>query len=213
MAITFPRDLPAVLRVPGESFRLDRYMQVNRFRGGTEDVIEVAQPRWRIAWNLGTVDDATYQEIEAFLESLLGGAREFLAWRRNRPLPRMYRGGLDGLTRHGGGAFDGTATVTAISATGLTLATLPTGFAFKAGDMIGLVEDGRYGLHMAMEDVTATAGVASLTVEPKIMTSQFTTAAVANLDRPKAKFILQSWSGERAHERLPMTIEAYQRLT
>jgi hypothetical protein len=213
MAITFPRDLPSVLRVPGESFRLERFMQTNRFRGGSDDVIEVADPRWRLSWSLGDVDDATYQELEAFFESLIGGAREFLAYRRNRPRPRLYRSGFSGESRHGGGAFDGSATVTALSATQVTLATLPSAFALKAGDMVGLVEDGRYGLHMALEDATAVGGVVTLTVEPKIKTNLFSTSATAQFDRPKAKMILTDWNGERAHERLPMTIDAYQRLT
>jgi hypothetical protein len=80
--------------------------------------------------------------------------------------------------------------VTAISETGLTISTLPSTFALKAGDAIGIEEDGVYALHTITEDATAAAGTVSLLVEPFIKANLFSTSATARVVDPRVQMML-----------------------
>lgn len=191
MTITYPRELPAWLRVLTPTvFAVSRDESRNRRRDGTMQIIERSDPFWRLELQTGNLTPDRQAELEAFLASLSRGSRDFLYRDPRHLTPRTYPGGFDGLTRHGGGAFDGTATVTAISPASITVSGLPSTFALKAGDRFGLVEDGEYCTCIVMEDATAAAGVVTLAPDPMIRTTIFSTAASANFLRPAARMLL-----------------------
>lgn len=212
MALVFPRDFPAVLRVNSENFPLKRYLNRNTRRGGKTQLSGRADPRWQLEWRSTNLNPDQFQEVEAFLESLQGGMNDFLAYRWERPFPKNYRAGFDGLTRYGGGAFDGSAYVDAVTASTITVSGLPATFNLAAGDMIGLVQSGAYGLHMLMEDVAAASGVATVTVQPFVKTNIFDGSASAQFARPKCRMMLDSYSGPRGLAPAPVTISAIQRI-
>ncbi|MBA5779500.1 hypothetical protein H2509_20410 [Stappia sp. F7233] len=188
MTITYPRELP-VANIERAVFELGRDININARRGGGLQVVERGEARWRVEVTFGVMQRPDYQKVRAWWLSLQGGMREFLLHDPAHPRPIIYRTGFAGMTRHGGGAFDGDASVTALTPTALTISGLPTAFDLKAGDYVGLSEGGKRGLHMITEDATAAAGVVTVTVEPFVRTNIFTTAAAVHFDKPKAIFI------------------------
>lgn len=169
-------------------FRLLRSVQTTPLRGGGAVSIDYAPSRWSTtiksaaAWDAGR---EIIDPIRAFVDRLQGGVQRVYMWDWMRAYPRSYPDGFAALPRAGGGSFDGTANVTALTASTIALSTLPASFALKAGDMVGLVEGEKRGLYRIVEDVTANgSGVATVTVEPKVELTLFTDAATANFDKP-----------------------------
>ncbi|WP_375458890.1 hypothetical protein [uncultured Enterovirga sp.] len=215
MALAFPRAM--LCGVLSSQFEIRRFMSTNQLAGGTTQVREAAEPRWMAEFTYAPMGRAAFQQLQAWLDTLRGGLRFFLAHDALKPYPVGYgKAALLALTRAGGGAFDGTATLSSISATGFTLTSLPGGFALKAGDHIGLVQSGRFGLFRIVEDATASGGGAvTLTVEPRVPTNLFTTGALAHLVRPSCTMILDpaSISASRsAGSRAPITFSGIQAL-
>lgn len=212
MTITFPRDLPSVLEVVDEDFTLVRDQNTNRRKGAKSQVSDRSDPYWSVEWTTTPIDKDEFQELEAWLMSFKGGMLDFLGYRVDRPYPKNYREGFDGLTRHGGGAFAGDAYVDAVTSTTITISGLPTTFALKAGDMVGLSEDGNRGLYQIMEDATASAGVVTVTVESFVLTTIFSAAAAAHFDRPPCLMKVVDWSGPRRPGLSAVKISAEQRI-
>jgi hypothetical protein len=126
---------------------------------------------------------------------------------------------MAGLTRVGGGGFTGTASLTSVTAYGLTFGgatKLPPNFVIKTGDYVSLVQSDRYSLHRVVEDATGDAnGILTLNVRPFIATSLFTTAAVANFMLPLAEFVAESesWIGDpKADDRIQVAWTAKSRI-
>ncbi len=195
MAITYPRALPAT-RFARSNFQLQRYNSVNLIEGGATEGFDVADPRWRGLFLSRPVAEPDIGVWEAWGESLDGVMKRFLGYDTKRPFPRSYPNGFAGVNRAGGGAFDGTATVTALTASTIGLSGLPANMPLKVGDVVSLVQSAKYGRFRILEDVTGSAGgVATVTVRPFVLTNIFTTAAQANFDKPKAEMIVEpgSW--------------------
>lgn len=192
-------DLPANIFSSG-GFDLEEYMAINRSRGTEIDVFEVAPRRWSCQYQTRHLLRADAQTWKAWHNSLRGGLNQFYGYDPERPYPKDYSTGFAGQTRHGGGSFDGTGTITSVAdAHTITLATLPSTFQFRAGDLIGLVDGSYRAVHEVTADAIASAGAAALTVEPAIITSIFDTSSTFNLVRPKAVMLLVpgTWSAPR----------------
>lgn len=214
MTITYPRSLPAT-RFSMQRLELDPFTSSNQLYGGKTQGRQFAEPRWRGYFRTVELYNATtLREWEAWLDSLDGAVRTFLAHDERYPFPQNYPesaagagDGFTGLDRAGGGAFDGTGAISALSGNSITLTQLPaTTFALKAGDMLGLVESPYYGLYRLLEDVTSNgSGVASVNVRPSVNpvgATLFTTAATYNLIRPKCVMTLEPEFTDRPGERL-----------
>jgi hypothetical protein len=191
MTIVYPRELPAWLRVLTPTrFAVVRDQSINRRRGRPMQVIDKSDPYWSLDLTTGNCTADRVAEMEAWVASLRGGLNDMLYRDPRHVTPRAYGGTFDGLTRHGGGAFDGTADVDSIAPATVTVSDLPSTFALKAGDRIGLEEGGAYSLHRILEDATAVAGVVTLSVDPFIRTGLFSTSATANFLRPAVRMIV-----------------------
>lgn len=196
MAITYPRVLPAGFGLRSQDFELVRFESVNTLEGIPSDAaplqgMEIANPRWRGQFTTQALDRNGRALFRAWHRSLKGVMKTFLGYDFDRPFPGNYKNGFAGINRAGGGAFDGTADVTALTASTIALATLPAAFALKAGDYIGLTEGTKRALHSILEDITANgSGAVTVTVEPPVLTNIFTAAAVANFDKPTAEMIV-----------------------
>ena len=181
-------------------FDLKRYNSVNRLYGGQTTSREQAEPRWSCQFTTSNLNASEVRRWRAFWDRMRGGLRGFLAHDPLQALPLAYPGGFGGMTRAGGGAFDGTADVTSFpSLNHIALGTLPAGFSIASGDMIGLIESGRYGLYRILDAVVANgSGVATVLVEPRLglVTSRFTASAVANFLQPSCVMVPDpsSWS-------------------
>lgn len=172
MALTFPRDLPAVGFTVGTLFTLERREARATTRGGDPQAIELASPLWNMRYRTIPLSEADAETVDAWLASLRGGAKKFKAWSPLRQWPLAYPTGFGGQTRQGGGSFDGTATITATAGTldSVTINTLPSTFKITTGDLVSIgYASGARTLHKAMETVTASAGAASFAVEPVLL--------------------------------------------
>ena len=167
---------------------------VNMLEGGVTQSFEFADPRWAAEFTTRTLSKDERAIYRAWNETLRGSLHPFLAHDYDRPFPGAYPNGFD-LTRATGGVFDGLATVTGLTATTISVSTLPANFILQIGDYIGLIEAGKRGLHRIVEAVTGNSGGAvTVTVEPAVLTNVFTTAALANFSRPEAEMIVQPGS-------------------
>jgi hypothetical protein len=214
VTITFPRSLPAFANMKTALFRLMQYVAVTPLRNGKMPATELGQAYWKGFFETRPLNRWEFGEFAACWDSMRGGVKTFKANDPMRPYPNAYRAGFGGLTRAGGGAFDGTADVTALTASTIALATLPAGFVVTAGDYVGLTEGSLIGLYRIIEAVTANgSGVATVTVEPKIL-SAFTAAAVANFEKPPAEFVIDhdSWDGMPSISAAPIKFEAWQKV-
>lgn len=204
MAITYPRALPAELRIQRSNFYPVYGTSGPEYtRGGGVQNIEHSDPYWVCEIESSEVRASDAVALRTWLDTLRGGMKTFLAHDQARPRPAAYANdsAVTSLTRATvGGAFNGTFELTTITAYALRTAsaslTLPNGFQLRVGDYISVVQNNRYSLHRVTEDVQATAGGQmnasnrEIAIEPWIKTSLFTAGATANILRPLGEFFL-----------------------
>lgn len=206
MAITFPRTM-ILCGVRTIDFKIARYVSTNLLYGGKTQVREQAEPRWMATFSYAPMPRTEFQALQSWLDSLRGGLRDFYAFDPLKSLPVNYRS--SGLP----GGFGGTGTVSSVTVNGFTVSGLPSGFVLKAGDMVGLEEGAKRGLYRITED--ATGASVALTVEPRVNTTLFSSAAVARVVRPVCVMTLdgESISDQRtAQIRNPITFSAIQKV-
>lgn len=182
MTITFPRDLPSTRFRPGSRLHLERQATMAPTRGGLVQVAELGAPLWRVRYETPPMGDLAGAAWEAWFDSLRAGARTFKAVHPFQRYARAYPNGYNGLTKYGGGAFDGTAVLDAVAGTldTVTLSGLPATFVLTAGDLLSFVPTGtKQALHRVTEGATAVNGVLTVAVEPTIRPGYTLSAAVA----------------------------------
>lgn len=192
---TFPLAMPAA--GPGSmAFELKRVDFLSPAAGGRIQGVAAGVPLWLGRYTLGGALGARRSdEWRAFVDLLDGPSRYFLGRDYRRPFPLAY---LDsqfaGLTRAGGGPFDGSATTWSQTLTSdkqplLDLEGLPAGLVLSRGDYVGFRwttggEDRRHLVRLAEPAVADGSGVAAaLAVRPAVHTVVPSTA-VAHLDNP-----------------------------
>ena len=141
MTISFPRDLPEFSgRLLFSQADFDPFYQqtMSPSRGGQVQVANLGPDLWSMSFATDPISYQTGLEYMAWIQSLRGGTRLFKAWHPLRRYPYAYPNGFAGLTRAGGGSFDGTCTLNAIATERdtITLTTLPASFQFNIGDMV-----------------------------------------------------------------------------
>jgi hypothetical protein len=201
MPITYPRSLPAFAQAADGDLVLSWQTSGSRTRGGAMTVTDVADPFWDLTWQTGALTLAEKNELSAWWESMRGGGRTFLAHHPKAFWPGAYalESQVLALTRAGGGAFNGTASITSfpdvrtIAMSSAGASRLPVGFQVLVGDMVGLFKAGspnRYSLHRVTESATAdgTGQILALLVEPFINTTVFA-GGVANFIRGLGEFV------------------------
>lgn len=200
MAITFPRALPP-FGMQDCDFDLERYGTTNFTEGGETDFQEFADPRWRLSCRTVPLNAIDLRRCRAWIESLQGAAKFFLGRDPGYTGPAAYPDGLSGLTRAGGGAFDGTGAIADLDAGTIDLTQLPAGFELTEGDYVGLLESGARGLYRILEDVSADGGgAATVTVEPPVITDIFTSAATYDVLSPACIMLLTEHSAPQGSE-------------
>ncbi len=169
----FPRDMPETTGgiLPFDEATFDTlYTQSSApTRGGQAQVVNLGPDLWSMRFSTKDMGYEDALDYQAWAQSLRGGARLFKAWHPLLRYPISYRNGFGGLTRAGGGTFDGTCTLTTIGAArdSITLTNLPVGFSLKRGDMVSFPMGASQTLHRVMAAATASAGGSvTLTIEP-----------------------------------------------
>jgi hypothetical protein len=128
-------------------FELQRIDYMAPEAGGRLNGVQAGFPLWQASYSLDPILDVDESDaVRAFVSQLRGATRRFLARDISRPYPKAHCAGFAGMTRAGGGAFDGTAddwseTITADGDSEVTLENLPAGLALGQGDYIGFTRE------------------------------------------------------------------------
>ncbi|TPN79961.1 hypothetical protein [Mesorhizobium sp. B1-1-2] len=214
MTITFPRELPDYLLTECSFDLLDNVSSSSSRKGLQINLSQVVDPTWKATIQTRVRKHFDPQQaVWSAWKNSLRGLKSFVAYDLARPRPLAYPNAAASTDIAAG--WDGTATVTSLGLSGaLGLSALPTAYQAMVGDRVGLEEGGHFGYYEVLENKTAVAGVATLTVVPFLHTTIFTTAAVARLWRPKCQFILDwnSWSAPATTQSGAVSFNAYQRL-
>ncbi len=171
MTISYPRAMPSGgARVASVVFEIDWQTAHNPEAGGRIGAVTLAMPLWRAEIESTQLIEPHTGEWRAWLRSMRGGARTFIAVDPSKRLPLAYPNGFAGLVRAGGGAFDGTVDgggdwSVDSTRTQLTLTRLPAGFVLGASDLVGFVWDGVKRALCACEETVAANGAGALTVQ------------------------------------------------
>lgn len=153
------------------------------------------------------LDDDEYDDVDTFFMEASQAGACFLAHDVFRPRPRAYGNTPLSGTKAGGGAFDGTAAVSAVAAYQATVTGLPDGFQINRGARIGFRMSALVrSLHLVTEAVTADAsGVAVVKFKFALDTQNFTTSATVDFEKPSIPMMLdpgfsapKAWSGRKA---------------
>lgn len=194
-----------VLRVALQEFEIQRVDFVSPEANGRIGGVQAGFPLWAGVWTLAEMEATESDDWRAFLANMRGTTRRFLGRDLSRIYPLEYEDGFAGMTRHGGGVFDGTATtwtetIAADDDAELALTGLPSTFVLSKGDYIGFTwaatDEGIAGLAWhalvrVVEGATAAAGAVTVTVEPPVPTAVPDTA-VAYLNEPKCVMVLDT---------------------
>lgn len=190
--------------VSRQHFELQRLDYMAAEASGRVAGVQAGFPLWAGTWTLAEMRPEKSDEWRAFMSQLRGATRRFLGCDQKRTFPKLYATGFAGLTRAGGGAFDGTATSWSEAINGEgdsqpTLHGMPAGLELSQGDYIGFrwtaTEAGFAGLtwHAPVRVVAGAvadgSGVVTLTSEPPIPLA-VPAGAVAYLDNPKCVMAL-----------------------
>lgn len=186
MTITYPRDLIEPFGVRAVTFEPLHLQARGAARGGRAQVIGLGPSIWAMRYETVPLAEAQVAEWEAWLSTLRGGLRTFKAWHPMRRHLREYPAGYGGLTRYGGGAFDGTCTLSSISVAldAVILSGLPVGLKIRNGDLVSWNHSSTsQALHRCVEPVDASAlGQATIQIEP--LARPGSTGTAATLIRP-----------------------------
>ncbi|PHY20930.1 hypothetical protein [Caulobacter sp. BP25] len=193
MAITFPRAMPAASPAR-QAFEIKRADFLSPEAGGRLGAISNGFPLWYAKWTLGAGGRASSDEWRAFVDSLQGPKRLLIGRDYSRPYPLAYQvGEFAGLSRAGGGAFDGAATswAASVSINGpnlVQLTGLPAGFVLSIADYVGFRwttgGEARRAMVRTIEGAMANgAGVLQVAIEPGVPEA-VPSNAIAHLDEP-----------------------------
>lgn len=185
MTITYPRNLPST-RIKKCVFELERNDVTVPEAAGR--VISVS--RGPSLWRMALETDCTqllWNQWTAWVDSLSGSARTFYGYDVYHPFPRRYASGFAGMTRAGGGAFDGDASDWGVTANRdeVVLYGLPAAFRLSERDYIGF----RWGaskraLVRVIEDASVNGeGTGQWSIQPSLPTV-VPENAIAYLARP-----------------------------
>ncbi len=175
MAITFPRDLPAVKYTTAAFYQIDRFGSSRA--GRTINVVEIADPAWRADMVTVPLRWGVLSEIEAWYLSLRGGLRScrfvhpHALWPKNHysnNTPAQTAGTVDSVT---------SGNILAVSA-------LDTGLSLSLGDRIGLEKDALRAVGR-ITDFSGAGSTRSIEIEPPPPTDVAVATAVVRFAQPE----------------------------
>lgn len=189
MALTFPRPMPTG-GADSQAFELARVDYLSPRTDGRLSSVAAGFPLWSMTITLNNGDADETDEWRAWVPAQRGASRLFFGSDLTRPFPKAYRQGFAGMSRAGGGSFNGSASSWAVNADRdvVTLSGLPASFALSLNDYIGFKwttgGSARRSLVRVVEASTVNAsGVLAVTVEPAVP-NLTPGSAIAYLDRP-----------------------------
>lgn len=203
MTLPDPRTLPDSGFVSCR-FALHEQVSLSRYAGGRA----VARVQYGDPWihaSIETLPQYPSQRArwEAWLASLRGGMKSFITHDLSRPELIAYPNGVPEIVA---GTWNGQGTIDSLAARLITAAGAPSGFTMSAGDLIGLVEDGRRWVGFVTETVTRGASTIAVPVDPAVPLGIFSSAATVVFYRPQAEFIILSDTWQQSNVAGPTSI-------
>lgn len=197
MALSFPRNLPGGVPIYCTAFDLDVVGDLSATNAGDPLIVQNGPSIWKASFTTPELRGANFRAMEAWLLSVKSPPQPFWSPDLRAKYPRAYQGGFGSLTRAGGGAFDGTCTVSSVGGDGVTLglSTLPVGFGLGPGDPLCFDYDNggftRRAYHRVVSGAAVAngSGVISVEVRP-VLTASLSNGTAVTLLQPKAKFLL-----------------------
>lgn len=190
--IVHPQRMPAG-GVASQALLIERVDAQSPTGDGRSGAVTLGFPRWRMTVSLAEGDADEVEEWLAFIDSLRGAQHPFLAYDLTRPWPKAYLQGFAGLSRAGGGAFDGAATNWSVNATRdqVSLGGLPAGLKLARRDCIGWIwstggADRRALARCVTPAIASGGGALTVAIEPPLPTLVPESASVT-LDRPACR--------------------------
>lgn len=178
--------------------------ETNRMEGRRTESIGGMTPYWTAKYRFDFLRREQMGLVDAFVMQAGGDGETFAAYDVSRPRPIAHDTGepLGGL-RAGGGLFNGTADLQAITdSRTIVVSDLPAAFQFSPGDYVEIRQSLLVrSLHRIMAAVTADgSGVATLPIRYSLDTGVFTTAATVRLEKPSCLMQIDpgSWSASKA---------------
>lgn len=218
MAISYPRSFPAGALFASVDFQLGDISVQNMLESGAIQTMEIGPSLWGATWRTVDLQMEDRQKWQAWALTLRGG-RTFLASDPEKAYPAAYGSAVLTLSRAGGGAFDGTCTLVAVTATSVQVSGLPANYTARAGDMLSFPWNNGHALHMVVEDTTAnSAGAATFRVHPPVKPVPPPNAGSAvRMVQPVCVMKLKpgTFSAPASHEaaRQPVSFESVQDIT
>lgn len=197
-----PRILPnALLRPTRFTFDYEPIGAFSRTLGGQVSFQEkVGGSLWTMSLVSRPMNERDYAEVRAWKSSLHGAAFSFKAYDLRRCNPLEYGSSILTLTRFGGGTFDGTATLDAVSGNTMTVSGLPAGYIATVGDYFSFPWLGSQRLVQALETKAAdSSGVLNgINMAPWLLSGGTTGVTVTMVNAwVLMRMIPGSWSGDR----------------
>lgn len=183
-------DMPDIAGWTDVSFDPVIPRETDRMEGRRTEAQKFGTPWWRGTFSAPWLKPRDFGRMDAFMMMAGDSGEVFRAHDpfRSRPIAWLEENGnvpLSG-TRAGGGAFTGTATITARISTLLTISGLPANFQFLAGDYVEVVKSQTLiSLHRITADIQASAGgVVALPIRFPLDVQNFTLPLTANFEKP-----------------------------
>jgi len=180
-------DLPDI--AGWEKCRFDpiRVRTLDRMEGRRTEGMSLPTGWWTASYTPGYLFPRDMGKLDAFMMQAGDDGEVFRGYDPFRPRPiRMDTGKPLTGTKAGGGAFDGTAVLNAITnSRTVVIYGLPAGFLLSRGDYVEFRQGGLSSLHRIMADATASGtGQVSLSIKYGLDLQNFTTAAQVRFEKP-----------------------------
>jgi len=189
MALIYPRPMPLV-GASSISFEPSVVDYMSPETGGRIGAVAAGFPLWRMRIALANMDVEHSDIWRAFIASMRGSRRQFLATDLTRPRPRFH---MDGVPFGQSSTSSWSQTIDSNGDAALTLNNLSPGAVLLTGDYIGFKWDtsgaaaGTYGRRALVRTVSASVvGVnqsVTVIVEPPVL-SLVPSTALAHVDQP-----------------------------
>lgn len=194
--ISFPRVLPENFAAQ-QSFDLMRVDYESPEAGGRTGAVQAGFPRWVAAWTMARTTREKSDEVEAFVTSMRGRQRLFMAGDVRRPFPLAHMSGfrrmMVGNTPFTGACGGWSQAIDAQGSAIVTLTGVPAGLRLSLIDYIGFrwssagspasTNDRRALVQVVEGGEASPGGVLAVRVEPALP-GWIPAGAVAHLDSP-----------------------------
>ena len=199
MTVTF---MPTVAGLIQSYFELVPNRQSQTYLSGEQLTIERGPSLWMTEYRLAI--GLTRSGADPFLAWLdaIGNGR-FLAYDLLRCRPKAH------LTAYPSG-FSGTAAISSVTASTVTMSGVVSGVALRAGDLISLATGARRSLHRVTADVTASTTSMTASVTPTVRTTIHTSGNVVMTNPSCIMAIVGKPSISREVNREQITFQAAQ---